>query len=158
MNADEKWLNALSAKVIEQHRRAEGIVAAATSSADTMRRQAQILAKRSAEMAAADPDAAAVWAELAAGAQSMAETNSSLAQIMTGFRNWIDATAKDIAATREDVAAAAERARRRVAEIRAADGYDDQEAAVAEILGETRATNGARIAGLRDWLPMPRQQ
>ncbi|MDT5323025.1 MAG: hypothetical protein QOF25_177 [Mycobacterium sp.] len=77
----------------------------------------------------------------------MAEGSSSLARIMTGLRNWVAATAGDIAVTQADVATADADARRRIAEIRATGGHD-QDAAVAEILGETRAANGARIAGL----------
>ena len=156
MNADEKWLNTMSHKVTEQHDRANDIVARAAASADKMRGEAQTFAKRAADMAAENPDLAAAWAGLAAGAEAMAEGSSSLARIMTGLRNWVDATAGDIATTRNDVAAADEDARRRIAEIRAAGG-SDQDAAVAEILGETRAANGARIAGLRDWIPIPRQ-
>lgn len=155
MNADEEWLNTVSHKVTEQHDRADGIIARAAASADKMRGEAQALAKRAAEMATESPDIAAGWAGLAAAQESMAEISSSVARAMTGLRNWVDATACDVAATRDDVAAADEDARQRIADIRAAGGCD-QDAAAAEILGETRAANSARIAGLRDWIPIPR--
>lgn len=154
MNIDETWLATVAGKVTEQQDRAEDIIAQAAASADKMRGQAQAIAERAA--AAENPDVAAVWSRLAAAAEAMAEGSSSLARIMTGLRNWVAAAGGDIAVTQADVAEADADARRRIAEIRAAGGRD-QDAAVAEILGETRAANGARIAGLRDWIPIPRQ-
>ncbi|CAN5734505.1 hypothetical protein BH09ACT7_BH09ACT7_45680 [soil metagenome] len=156
MNTDETWLATVAGKVTEQQDRAEDIIARAAASADKMRVEAQIHAKRAVEMATENPDLAAAWAALAAATQSMAESSSSLAHIMTGLRNWVAATGGDIAITQAAVAATDADAHRRIAEIRAAGGRD-QDAAVAEILGETRAANGARIAGLRDWMPIPRQ-
>ncbi|MBU8821486.1 hypothetical protein [Mycolicibacterium goodii] len=154
MNTDETWLATVAGKVTEQQDRAEDIIAQAAASADKMRSEAQAIAERAA--AAENPDLAAAWAALAAAAEAMAEGSSSLARIMTGLRNWVAATGVDIAVTQSDVAAADADACRRIAEIRAAGGRD-QDAAAAEILGETRAANGARIAGLRDWIPIPRR-
>ncbi|MDT5323026.1 MAG: hypothetical protein QOF25_178 [Mycobacterium sp.] len=67
MNTDETWLATVAGKVTEQHDRAEDIIARAAASADKMRGEAQAIAERAADLAAENPDVAAVWTRLAAG-------------------------------------------------------------------------------------------
>ncbi|WP_102144329.1 hypothetical protein [Mycobacterium hubeiense] len=150
MNADETWLETVAEKTTDHIARADALIEQTATAANSMRSHCRDQAARLRELAAREPTLAAL-VELAESMDRFADSVASTPYIIEGLRDWLVQRSEAIEVTGAAVAAAEAAAHRRIADI-CATGGEDHDAAVAEIVSETRTANSARIAGLRDWI------